>query len=125
MGGLRELAGKTAVVTGGASGIGKGIARQLAAEGMKVVIADVERGALDAAAEEIGALGVATDVSSLDSVEGCCQSNANSSPLRRSYPKPKPSLGHDCPPLSQRGGASLLVYLAADEVALLAEVVVD
>ena len=69
MSGLQQLAGRTAVVTGGASGIGKGIARQLSAEGMNVVIADIEQGALDAAAEEIGALGVVTDVSSLASVQ--------------------------------------------------------
>jgi hypothetical protein len=35
------------------------------------------------------------------------------------------ALGHDCLPLRQRGGASLFVDFAADEVALLAEMVVD
>lgn len=69
MSGLQVLAGRTAVVTGGASGIGKGIARRLKAQGMEVVIADVERVALDRAADEIGALGVLTDVASLDSVQ--------------------------------------------------------
>ena len=69
MSGLQELAGKTAVVTGGASGIGKGIAQALKAEGMTVVIADIERRALDAAAEEIGAMGVVADVSSMASVQ--------------------------------------------------------
>ena len=69
MGGISDLAGKTAVVTGGASGIGLGIARQLRGEGMQVVIADIEPGALDAAAAEIGAVGVVTDVASLESVQ--------------------------------------------------------
>ena len=69
MGGISDLAGKTAVVTGGASGIGLGIARQLRAEGMQVVIADIEPGALEAAAAQIGATGVVTDVASLASVE--------------------------------------------------------
>jgi len=69
MTGLTELDGKVAVVTGGASGIGFGIARQLTGQGMKVVIADIEQGALDRAARELGALPVRTDVSDPESVE--------------------------------------------------------
>lgn len=68
MSGLPELRGKVAVVTGGASGIGKGIAGRLAAEGMRVVIADIERDALDKTAGEIGAIGVPVDVSDAGSV---------------------------------------------------------
>jgi NAD(P)-dependent dehydrogenase (short-subunit alcohol dehydrogenase family) len=67
--GLPELAGKVAVVTGGASGIGKSIAGALLAEGMQVVIADVEEGALEAAASELGAVGIRADVSDPASVE--------------------------------------------------------
>jgi len=73
MSGIQDLAGKTAVVTGGASGIGKGIARRLREEGMQVVIADIERGALDTSAAEIGAVAVETDVSSLESVQALGQ----------------------------------------------------
>lgn len=69
MSGLPDLAGKVAVVTGGASGIGKGIAAQLVAEGARVVIADVQRDAMEAAAAEIGAVGVPTDVSNPSSVD--------------------------------------------------------
>ena len=58
-----EPAGRVAVVTGGASGIGKSIAAAFRARGMKVVIADIEQGALDAAATELGAVGIRTDVS--------------------------------------------------------------
>ena len=66
--GLPELRGKIAVVTGGASGIGKGIATQFVAEGMWVIIADIERDALDKTAGEIGAVGVPVDVSDAASV---------------------------------------------------------
>jgi NAD(P)-dependent dehydrogenase (short-subunit alcohol dehydrogenase family) len=69
MGALPELRDKIAVVTGGASGIGKGIATQLAAAGMRVVIADIEDKALQGTAAEIGAVGVRTDVSDLASVQ--------------------------------------------------------
>ncbi|MEA2170706.1 MAG: 2-hydroxycyclohexanecarboxyl-CoA dehydrogenase [Solirubrobacteraceae bacterium] len=59
---------RTALVTGGASGIGRAIAEGLAADGLAVIIADL-RGAEEAAAEIGGdARGVETDVSSTDSV---------------------------------------------------------
>jgi NAD(P)-dependent dehydrogenase (short-subunit alcohol dehydrogenase family) len=66
---MKDFRGKTAVVTGAASGIGRGLADKFAAEGMNVVLADVEQPALDAAAREMtdaGAtvLAVPTDVSS-------------------------------------------------------------
>jgi NAD(P)-dependent dehydrogenase (short-subunit alcohol dehydrogenase family) len=66
--GLPDLNGKVAVVTGGASGIGKGIATRLAAEGARVIIADIQRDAMEATAAEIGAVGVLTDVSDAGSV---------------------------------------------------------
>ena len=48
-----ELSGKSAIVTGGSRGIGKAIARELALEGVDVVIVARDREALDATAEEI------------------------------------------------------------------------
>jgi NAD(P)-dependent dehydrogenase (short-subunit alcohol dehydrogenase family) len=68
MPGMEQFAGRIAVVTGGASGIGKAIAHRLIAERMTVVIADVERDALQKAAAETGAIGICTDVASFESV---------------------------------------------------------
>ena len=70
---MDEFAGKVAVVTGAGSGMGKAFATRFAAEGMKVVAADIQRDALSQAVEELRAsgavvLGVQTDVSSADSV---------------------------------------------------------
>ena len=42
MSGIQDLKGKTAVVTGGGSGIGKGMCRRFAHQGMNVVVADIE-----------------------------------------------------------------------------------
>ena len=66
-----ELEQKVAIVTGAASGIGKGIARRLAAEGAKVVIADLNEQAAQATAEELGgeAMGVAVDVADRSTVD--------------------------------------------------------
>ena len=55
---MRELAGKVAVITGGASGIGFAMARRFGAEGMKVVLADIERPVLERAAAELADAGV-------------------------------------------------------------------
>lgn len=72
MPGLSSFENKVAVVTGGAGGIGKGIVKALLADGAKVVIADVEQGAIDAALGELdnpNASGHVVDVSSAESVE--------------------------------------------------------
>ncbi len=66
---MTSIQGRVAVVTGGASGIGRGIAEQLVAEGATVVIADIERAALESAATEIGATGIVVDVSDAASVQ--------------------------------------------------------
>jgi 3-oxoacyl-[acyl-carrier protein] reductase len=58
-----RLEGKTAIVTGGASGFGAGIARRFVAEGAEVMIADMNYTAARALADEIGALACEVDVS--------------------------------------------------------------
>lgn len=68
---MEKLAGKVAVVTGGAGGIGKAIGEAFLAEGMKVVLADVVQEPLDAVVSEIGSddlIGIPTDVTSYESL---------------------------------------------------------
>lgn len=71
---MKDLKGKVAVVTGGASGIGFALAERAARDGMRVVIADIESGSLAAAEEKLRAAGaevlaVVTDVSRREGVE--------------------------------------------------------
>src|SRR6202049_1470557 len=71
---MRELAGKTAFVTGGASGIGFALGRAFAEAGMKVMLADIEADALAAALKSLhdfgpNIRGVACDVADPLSVE--------------------------------------------------------
>jgi NAD(P)-dependent dehydrogenase (short-subunit alcohol dehydrogenase family) len=71
---MKDLAGKVAVITGGASGIGFATARALSREGVKLVLADIEDKALEQAAatlcsEGAEAIGVHTDVGDRASVE--------------------------------------------------------
>jgi NAD(P)-dependent dehydrogenase (short-subunit alcohol dehydrogenase family) len=66
--------GKGAVITGGASGIGLATARQLASRGARVILADVEPGALDGSVaalqnDGLDASGIQCDVRSLDQVQ--------------------------------------------------------
>jgi 2-hydroxycyclohexanecarboxyl-CoA dehydrogenase len=64
-----RLEGRTALVTGGAQGIGAAIARRLAAEGAEVVIGDVNAEGAGAVAAEIGAAATELDVTQLDSAQ--------------------------------------------------------
>ena len=75
---MNEFQGKVAVITGAASGIGRAIADRCAKEGIKIVLADVEREPLERAAielEDLGAavLAVRTDVSDHDQIDALLQ----------------------------------------------------
>jgi NAD(P)-dependent dehydrogenase (short-subunit alcohol dehydrogenase family) len=65
---LRRFDGRVAIVTGAGSGIGRETARQLAAEGARVVVADRAGDRADEVAREIGAIGVRADVSVAEDV---------------------------------------------------------
>ena len=63
-----RLAGKTAIVTGGASGFGAGIVRKFAAEGARVMVADLNAGGAEGVAAEVGGVPAHVDVSDAASV---------------------------------------------------------
>ena len=71
---MRDLQGKVAFITGAASGIGFALARACGAEGMKVMVADIDLQALDTAVsllsnEQIAAAGVICDVTNEQSLQ--------------------------------------------------------
>jgi NAD(P)-dependent dehydrogenase (short-subunit alcohol dehydrogenase family) len=75
---MRELEGKTAVVTGAGSGVGLGLARTFARHGMAVVLCDIRGDRLDAALAEVRGLGApaiaaVTDVSDRASVQAAAR----------------------------------------------------
>jgi len=75
---MKDFQGKVAVITGGASGLGRAMADRFAREGMRIVLADVEPNALAKAEAEMKAAGaqvmsVRTDVSKAADVEALAQ----------------------------------------------------
>lgn len=74
---MSRFKNKTAVVTGGASGIGEAVARRLSAEGAHVVIADYNLEAATKVASEIHGTPVQVDVSKPDSVAAAFESIAH------------------------------------------------
>ena len=72
---MKDVSGKTAVITGGASGIGRASAEVLASRGANLVLADIEAPVLAETVAQLAAggaevTGVVTDVTNLDSVHG-------------------------------------------------------
>lgn len=70
---MKDFSGKTAVITGGASGIGRAMGRLFLDKGMNVVLADIEQKALDSTVAALNAsgrcVGVVTDVSKAEDVQ--------------------------------------------------------
>ncbi|MES9536697.1 SDR family NAD(P)-dependent oxidoreductase [Spirillospora sp. NPDC049024] len=78
-----DLNGVSAVVSGGASGLGEATVRALAAEGAKVVIADLNEDKGKALADEVGGVFVKTDVSSEEQAQAAVQAAVDTgAPLR-------------------------------------------
>jgi NAD(P)-dependent dehydrogenase (short-subunit alcohol dehydrogenase family) len=61
-----DMKGKVAIVTGGAGGLGRAIARKLGSRGARVVLADIDKGQADSAAAELRSLGVAAMAAQAD-----------------------------------------------------------
>jgi 3-oxoacyl-[acyl-carrier protein] reductase len=76
-----RLAGKTAIVTGGGSGFGSGIARKFAAEGAHVFVIDINGDAASIIADEIGGAAVTCDVSNAASVNALAETVLSNGPL--------------------------------------------
>jgi NAD(P)-dependent dehydrogenase (short-subunit alcohol dehydrogenase family) len=78
-----DLNGVSAVVSGGASGLGEATVRALAAEGAKVVVADLNEDKGKALADEVGGVFVKTDVSNEEQVQAAVQAAVDTgAPLR-------------------------------------------
>lgn len=75
---MNDFAGKTAFITGGASGIGFGMAKALARKGVKLMLADIEAGPLDEAVSTLRGQGIGADAEGivLDVADGAAVAEA-------------------------------------------------
>ena len=77
-----DISGASAIVTGGASGIGAAVARQLAAKGAIVVVADLQADKGEALAKEIGGVFAQVDVTDTEQITAAVNAAAEIAPLR-------------------------------------------
>jgi NAD(P)-dependent dehydrogenase (short-subunit alcohol dehydrogenase family) len=76
-----DINGKSAIVTGGASGIGAAAARQLAAKGAKVLVADLNAEKGEALAKEIGGAFASVDVTKTEQIQAAVEQAVEMAPL--------------------------------------------
>ena len=74
-----DITGSSAIVTGAASGIGAAVARQLAAAGATVVVADLQADKGEALAKEIGGAFVSVDVTDTEQIKAADRRRPSSS----------------------------------------------
>ena len=79
---MLDLTGASALVTGGASGLGRGCAAKLAAHGAKVLIADLDEAMGTAAANEFGGMFVKADVAHPEQMQAAVDAAGKMGPLR-------------------------------------------
>ncbi|GAB2874260.1 SDR family oxidoreductase [Myroides odoratimimus subsp. xuanwuensis] len=79
---MMDITGASAIVTGGASGIGAAAARQLAAKGAKVVVADLQADKGEALAAEIGGVFAQVDVTDTAQIQAAVEKAVELGPLR-------------------------------------------
>ena len=77
-----DINGASAIVTGGASGIGAAVARQLAAKGAKVVVADLNQEKGEALAKEIGGVFAPVDVTKTEQIKAAIEQAEELGPIR-------------------------------------------
>ncbi|WP_067435621.1 SDR family NAD(P)-dependent oxidoreductase [Nocardioides jensenii] len=77
-----DISGASAIVTGGASGIGAAVVRQLAAKGAKVIVADLQADKGQALADEVGGAFVAVDVTDTEQIKQAVDAAGELGPLR-------------------------------------------
>ena len=77
-----EISGASAIVTGGASGIGAAVSRQLAAKGALVVVADLKEDDGQALASEIGGVFIRVDVTDTEQIKTAIAAAEELAPLR-------------------------------------------
>jgi NAD(P)-dependent dehydrogenase (short-subunit alcohol dehydrogenase family) len=76
-----DIKGTSAIVTGGASGLGEATSRLLTARGAKVVVADLQDDKGEALAKELGGTFVRTDVANTEQVIAACEAAKDLGPL--------------------------------------------
>ncbi|KQZ67072.1 SDR family NAD(P)-dependent oxidoreductase [Nocardioides sp. Root151] len=77
-----DITGASAIVTGGASGIGAAVVRQLAARGAKVVVADLQADKGQALADEVGGAFVTVDVTDTEQIKQAVEAAGELGPLK-------------------------------------------